>query len=88
MNVGLYTKSELIAFRLIYLTCQIINKQNDQKFSHIINRFTKLDPTLPRINTIDCPNKDCQTNHDKQTEKEIIYIRYDVSNRPTIIYFS
>ena len=54
-----------------------IIKQNNQKFSHIINRFTKLDPTLPRINTIDCPNKDCSTNHDKQSEKEIIYIRYD-----------
>lgn len=63
-------------------------------YSNIINRYTKLDPTLPRIDTIDCPNKDCPSNVDKdddeekksggakkvKTEKEIIYIRYDDKN--------
>ena len=54
-------------------------KKNKQKFSHIINEYTKLDPTLPRINTIDCPNQSCSTNTE-HTEKEIIYIRYDDIN--------
>lgn len=54
-------------------------KKNDQKFSHIINKYTKLDPTLPRVNKIPCPNPDCDTNtHD--APREIIYIRYDDIN--------
>jgi DNA-directed RNA polymerase subunit M/transcription elongation factor TFIIS len=52
---------------------------SEHNFSHIINKYTKLDPTLPRINKILCPNQDCDTNkHD--TPREIIYIRYDDVN--------
>lgn len=54
-------------------------KKSELSFSHIINRYTKLDPTLPRINTILCPNSDCSTNT-KGKEREIIYIRYDDTN--------
>jgi|UniRef100_A0A6C0DK20 DNA-directed RNA polymerase subunit M/transcription elongation factor TFIIS len=54
-------------------------KKNEQSFNHIINKYTKFDPTLPRINTILCPNQDCETNT-KGTEREIIYIRYDDTN--------
>jgi len=51
-------------------------KKSEQSFAHIINKYTKFDPTLPRVNKILCPNTDCSTNtHD--TEREIIYIRYD-----------
>ena len=51
-------------------------KQGEQTFSHIINEYTKHDPTLPRFNSILCPNADCSTNT-KDTPREIIYIRYD-----------
>jgi len=54
-------------------------KKSEQEFSHIINKYTKLDPTLPRINTILCPNAACETNT-KDAEREIIYIRYDDVN--------
>jgi DNA-directed RNA polymerase subunit M/transcription elongation factor TFIIS len=54
-------------------------KKSEQEFSHIINRYTKLDPTLPRVNNILCPNADCLTNT-KDAPREIIYIRYDDSN--------
>ena len=54
-------------------------KKTEQTFNHIINKYTKLDPTLPRINNILCPNKDCPTNVDGK-EREIIYIRYDDVN--------
>jgi DNA-directed RNA polymerase subunit M/transcription elongation factor TFIIS len=54
-------------------------KKNEQSFNYIINKYTKLDPTLPRINTILCPNVDCPTNT-KGVEREIIYIRYDDTN--------
>jgi len=54
-------------------------KKSEQSFSHIINKYTKLDPTLPRINNMLCPNPDCITNT-KDKEREIIYIRYDDTN--------
>tara|TARA_B100001123_G_C15278219_1_gene1013024 strand:+ start:1686 stop:2081 length:396 start_codon:yes stop_codon:yes gene_type:complete len=53
-------------------------------YTNIINKFTKLDPTLPRITNIDCPNHDCASNikdkSEEKEEKEIIYIRYDDKN--------
>ena len=54
-------------------------KKSEKTFSHFINKYTKLDPTLPRINTILCPNADCSTNTEG-TNREIIYIRYDDTN--------
>jgi uncharacterized Zn finger protein len=54
-------------------------KKSDQSFNHIINKFTKYDPTLPRITKILCPNPDCPTNT-KDVPREIIYIRYDDTN--------
>lgn len=56
-------------------------KKKEQQFNHIINQYTKLDPTLPRISNIDCPNPECETNKEDSTlENEIIYIRYDNDN--------
>ena len=54
-------------------------KKTEQEFSHIINRYTKLDPTLPRISNILCPNPECYTNTN-DAPREIIYIRYDDKN--------
>lgn len=54
-------------------------KKSTQQFSHIINKYTKLDPTLPRINNVPCPNNDCTTNT-KDDAREVIYIRYDNTN--------
>lgn len=56
-------------------------KKSNQEFGHIINQYTKLDPTLPRINNVLCPNDECPTNTDPtNNEREIIYIRYDDTN--------
>ena len=54
-------------------------KKSEQEFSHIINKYTKLDPTLPRVTNILCPNADCITNKEDKP-REIIYIRYDNKN--------
>ena len=54
-------------------------KKSEQSFNHIVNKYTKYDPTLPRINNILCPNADCKTNT-KDVAREIIYIRYDNTN--------
>jgi DNA-directed RNA polymerase subunit M/transcription elongation factor TFIIS len=54
-------------------------KKKEQKFAHIINEYTKLDPTLPRINNMKCPNAACKTNTEGKP-CEVIYIRYDDDN--------
>ena len=54
-------------------------KKSDNSFNHIINEYTKLDPTLPRVSTILCPNPECETNTNSK-KREIIYIRYDDTN--------
>jgi aspartate carbamoyltransferase regulatory subunit len=41
-----------------------------------VNQYTKLDPTLPRINFLPCPNAACE-NHEENETREIIYVRYD-----------
>jgi len=62
--------------------------QVTMNYKNKINKYTKLDPTLPRITTIDCPNSDCKSNklkegsknEENEEEKEILYIRYDDKN--------
>ena len=64
-------------------------------FAHVVNKYTKLDPTLPRIKTIRCPNDECPSNKGregaaegesavdpsaKKEENEVIYYRYDDTN--------
>ncbi len=55
-------------------------KKGEQKYNHIINKYTKQDPTLPRISNIRCPNVECKTNKEEKGKAEIIYIRYDEDN--------
>jgi len=54
-------------------------KQKTQDLSNMINKYTKYDPTLPRVNNILCPNEACPTNKD-DVSREIIYMRYDELN--------
>jgi len=55
-------------------------KKSEQKYSHIVNQFTKYDPTLPRISNIPCPNANCKTNNESDLKPDILYIRYDEDN--------
>ena len=48
-------------------------QSNNKNYHHIINKYTKYDPTLPRIDTIPCPNTSTCT----KDNPEVIYIRYD-----------
>lgn len=55
-------------------------KRDEQTFHHIVNRYTKLDPTLPRVYTIPCPNEECACNavdEKKRASREVLYMRYD-----------
>jgi len=58
---------------------------SEKNYNHIINDYTKLDNTLPRIKSIKCPNQQCLSNIQNDEgnfveEKEVIYIRYDDTN--------
>ena len=50
---------------------------NQGKNSHnvVLNEYTKQDPTLPRTNTIKCPNEECSGG-----DQEVLYLRYDDKN--------
>jgi aspartate carbamoyltransferase regulatory subunit len=55
-----------------------IQLKKSEETNYNINQYTKFDPTLPRINSILCPNAGCITNSEKEhKEREIVYIRYD-----------
>ena len=70
-SIGITDKSSVIS------SVQLSNAEINM--SRIVKKYTKLDPTLPRIDRIPCPNVNCDTNV-KQTPREIIYIRYDDIN--------
>jgi DNA-directed RNA polymerase subunit M/transcription elongation factor TFIIS len=53
--------------------------KTNQEYESTINKYTKLDPTLPRIYNMKCPNTECKTNTN-DTTPEIIYLRYDDDN--------
>jgi DNA-directed RNA polymerase subunit M/transcription elongation factor TFIIS len=59
----------------------ISGEGGSKNYSQVINKYTKLDPTLPRINTVKCPNVKCATNNnegkDDDKKHEVIYLRYD-----------
>jgi DNA-directed RNA polymerase subunit M/transcription elongation factor TFIIS len=44
-----------------------------------LNDYTKLDPTLPRLKTIPCPNAACPTQADPDS-RDILYIKTDAKN--------
>lgn len=54
-------------------------KDNSISYREQINEYTHLDPTLPRVNNIDCPNIEC-VSHSDPSKKEVIYIKYDIDN--------
>jgi DNA-directed RNA polymerase subunit M/transcription elongation factor TFIIS len=51
------------------------NYNNNYEYIH--NPFLKYDPTLPRTTIIKCPNPDCQSNLNKDTKNEVIFVRYN-----------
>jgi DNA-directed RNA polymerase subunit M/transcription elongation factor TFIIS len=63
------------------------------QYKNVINEYTHLDPTLPRVKfNMDCPNGECDSNKKSNPEskdpddqepvkpREIIYLRYNDAN--------
>lgn len=59
---------------------QTIKQDSSFKTSLSINKYTKYDPTLPRINNLPCPNVECISNTSSDVENNIVFIKYDDSN--------
>ena len=55
-------------------------KNKKQNHGIYINEYTKLDPTIPRIADVDCPNKACICNTSQEVDTDILYVRYDDDN--------
>jgi hypothetical protein len=70
-------KKNLKGNNCVYTSSYTTNKYFDVKYH--INKYTHLDPTLPRVNNVPCPNADCSSNKDGE-HKEVIYKKYDEEN--------
>jgi hypothetical protein len=63
---------------LILMT--VLNTANNQKQTvSALNDYTKLDPTLPHLKTIACPNSVCPSQADASM-RDILYIKTDAKN--------
>lgn len=44
----------------------------------LLNEFTRMDPTLPHVNNIVCPNGTCESNTGSKA-RDVIYLKYDAA---------
>jgi DNA-directed RNA polymerase subunit M/transcription elongation factor TFIIS len=53
--------------------------EDQMHIDHFVNKYTKLDPTLPRIYNLPCPNNECHSNGNDNTNnyREVLYMRYN-----------
>lgn len=56
-----------------------LKEKTSEGYKILMNEFTQLDPTLPHVNTIKCPNASCASNAGS-AEKDVIYLKYDAVN--------
>ena len=77
--------TEMSVEETLAITSSDLNKDKTD-FDDIINKYTKFDPTLPKVNYIKCPNNECSSyNKEFQGKNDILYIRYD-ENKMKYIY--
>jgi DNA-directed RNA polymerase subunit M/transcription elongation factor TFIIS len=52
---------------------------NQKQTTSQLNEYTKLDPTLPHLKTIACPNQACASQGDPAL-RDILYVKTDAKN--------
>jgi DNA-directed RNA polymerase subunit M/transcription elongation factor TFIIS len=57
-----------------------LKEKTSEGYKILMNQFTEMDPTLPHVNTIKCPNDICPSNPPSNQEKDVIYLKYDAVN--------
>lgn len=71
-----YEDNDLVVDKsLICVSKSYINKKQGN-YKDIVNEYTKLDPTLPQVKNIKCPNDACDSNKEGEDTK-IVTIRYN-----------
>ncbi len=84
-----HTDDELISDPKNVCVSKTHVRKKGATFDHLVNEYTKLDPTLPRIGNIKCPNPNCPSNEqsdespetsDSASSDKVIYLRYDDDN--------
>jgi len=56
-----------------------LKEKTSEGYKILMNEFTQRDPTLPHVNTIKCPNEQCDSNTTNK-DKDVIYLKYDAVN--------
>ena len=56
-----------------------LKEKTSEGYKILLHEFTKLDPTLPHVDTIKCPNEVCASNAGS-AKKDVIYLKYDAEN--------
>ena len=56
-----------------------LQEKTSEGYKILLNEFTRMDPTLPHLSTIKCPNKTCASNS-SSAKADIIYMKYDPVN--------
>lgn len=69
---------EFVADRKSQLLIDDNQVDDSIKIKPYINKYIKFDPTLPRVNNIQCTNEKCK--REDGTEEEVIYLKYDFTN--------
>lgn len=55
------------------------NENNNTVYQKFMSKYIKFDPTLPRVNNIDCPSCTVKPN-------KVIYVKYDHKNMKFLYY--
>ena len=56
-----------------------LQEKTSESYKILLNEFTKMDPTLPHLDTIKCPNDKCASNT-ANTKPDVIFMKYDAVN--------
>ncbi len=56
-----------------------LQEKTSEAYKILVNEFTPLDPTLPHLHTIKCPNAACASNTAGK-QPDVIYMKYDAQN--------
>ena len=69
-------EDETLTKNNICVSKTIIHREQ-QKYTTVINQYTKYDPTLPRSNNIKCPNQSCPSITGKDIPSDVLFFRYN-----------
>ena len=58
--------------------CETDYRDDRAKYHHLLTPLVHEDPTLPRVDNVPCPNKDC--TRPPRKKGSVLYIKYDPRN--------